>query len=386
MSVCLEGVRVLELSRYQAGPRCAMLLRDLGAEVIKVEAVGGEDLRQRGPFVDGVGIPFSQHNRGKKSITLNTRSARGKDLFRELVERSDLVIENFRPGIMDKMGLGYESLNKLNPRIVLVSISGFGQYGPYRDRPAYDPVAQAMSGLAHLIGESQGKPMLSGSTIIDRSTAFLAAVGALGALFHAQRTGQGQHVDVSLLDTALTFLDIELSSCHTSGRPAGWTATIIECSDGHVVINASRAHQWLQLYHAIGRDDLANDPEFATRTTGKEQVQARQQILRDWAMSRPVTEVMRIMEEADVPCGPVQTPEQVAKDPHLWERKTMVEIEPAPGATDKMLVPGEIIKMSRVPWKAGRAPTAGEHNKEIYGGLLGLSDEELAKLGEEGIV
>lgn len=387
MPVCLEGIRVLELARYQAGPRCGLLLRDFGAEVIKVENISGDDHRERGPFVEGISIPFSQYNRGKKSITLNMRDEGGKELFRELVKRSDLVLENFRPGVIDKMGFSYESLRQLNPRIILVSASGFGQYGPYRDRPAFDPVGQAMSGIAHLTGEDAGgTPLLTAAPIVDRSTALHATIGALAALYHRQMTGEGQWVEVSLLDSALTLVDVELADCYNTGKVGGRTATIIACKDGSVVINPSRAHQWVKVYQAMGRDDLANKPEFATRSISREQVQVRQKLLRDWAKEQPLADVLKIMEEADVPCGPALSIQQVVKDPHMWERKTMVPVEPAPGAKNKMLVPGETIKLSKVPWKPGRAPTPGEHNDEIYGGLLGLTAEEISKLKQEGVI
>ncbi|MBI2910276.1 MAG: CoA transferase [Chloroflexi bacterium] len=387
MAICLEGIRVLELARYQAGPRCGLLLRDLGAEVIKIENVGGEDTRALGPFVDGNSITFSQRNRGKKGITLNLRSERGKEIFRELVKRSDVILENFRPGVMDKMGFGYESLRELNPRIILVSASGFGQYGPYRDRPSFDPIGQAMSGIAHLTGEDAGgAPILTAAPIVDRSAALHATIGALAALFHRQITGEGQWVEVALLDTALTLLDIEIAEWYSSRTVSGRTARIVACKDGSVVMHPSRAHQWVKVYQVMGRDDLANDPAFVGRSASKERTQMRQQLLREWAKGQTVAEVVRIMDEADVPCGPVLSVPQVVEDPHLWERKIMVPVEPAPGAKSEMLVPGETIKLSKVPWKPGRAPTPGEHNQEVYGGLLGLSADEIAKLAQEGII
>ncbi|MBI2907080.1 MAG: CoA transferase [Chloroflexi bacterium] len=387
MTVCLEGIRVLEFARYQAGPRCGLLLRDLGAEVIKIESVGGEDLRTRGPFVEGISIGFAMYNRGKKSITLNTRDERAKDILRQLVKRSDLVLENFRPGVMDKMGFGYEDLRKINPGIIMVSASGFGQYGPYRDRPAFDPVGQAMSGIAHLTGGDVGMdPILTAAPIVDRSTALHACIGALGALYHRKVTGEGQWVETSLLDSALTLVDVEICDCYNSGQVSGRTATTIACKDGSVVISPSRAHQWVKVYQAMGRDDLANNPSFATRSVSKEQVKVRQQLLRDWTKTQTVADVLKIMEDADVPCGPAYSIEQVVKDKHLWERKMMVPVEAAPGIKKKMLVPGETIKMSKVPWKEGRAPTPGEHNEEILGGLLGMSADELAKLKQDGVI
>ncbi|MBI2907938.1 MAG: CoA transferase [Chloroflexi bacterium] len=386
MPVCLEGIRVLELARAQAGPRCGLLLRDLGAEVIKIEKVGGDEGRARAPYVDGHGIGFAQYNRGKKSITLNMRDERAKEIFRELVKRSDIVLENFRPGIMDKMGFGYKTLSEINPRIILVSGSGFGQYGPYRERPAYDVIGQAMSGIAYLTGEEYGTPILAAAPIVDRSTALHLTIGALAALFHRQFSGRGQWVEMGLLDSALTLVDLEIADCYHSGKVSGRTQITIQCKDGSVAVNPSRAHQWEQAYKAMGREDVLHDPKFGGLTPARDVARERQKLLREWAKDKPVAEVLRVMEEADVPSGPVQTIQQVVKDPHLWERRMMVEVEVAPGSESKMLVPGETIKMSDIPWKVGRVATPGEHNQEIYGGVLGLSADEISKLAQDKVI
>ena len=208
MTQSLEGVRVLELARYQAGPRGGMIMSDLGAEVIKIERLGGEETRNNPPMVRGQSIYFTVYNRGKKSICLDMRSERGKAIFTDLVKTADIVLENFRPGTMAQMGFAYDQLKAINPRIILVSVSGFGQEGPYRDRPAFDPLGQAMSGLMTLTGTPVGQPLGTASSIIDRTTALHATIGALAALRHRDRTGQGQMVDCCLLDSALTLVEI----------------------------------------------------------------------------------------------------------------------------------------------------------------------------------
>ena len=228
MSLSLDGVRVLELARYQAGPRGGMILSDLGAEVIKIERLGGEETRRHAPMVRGQSIYFTVYNRGKKSICLDLRNPRGKEIFADLVKTADIVLENFRPGTMKAMGFDYERLRALNPGIILVSVSGFGQYGPYTDRPAFDPLGQAMSGLMTLTGKPVGQPLGTASSVVDRYTALHATIGALAALRHRDRTGEGQLVDVCLLDSALTMVEIPdlVLSRHRRGRRRGRPAAV----------------------------------------------------------------------------------------------------------------------------------------------------------------
>src|SRR6202022_2190443 len=221
MSFALDGVRVLELARFQAGPRGGMVLSDLGAEVIKIERPGGEETRQHPPLARGQSWYFSVYNRGKKSVCIDLRNPEGKELFGELVKKSDIVLENFRPGVMKAMGFEYERLRALNAGIILISVSGFGQYGPYIDRPAFDPLGQAMSGLMALTGQPVGQPVGTASSVVDRYTALHATIGALAALRHRERTGEGQVVDVCLLDSALTMVEIPTSYYLGTGAEGG---------------------------------------------------------------------------------------------------------------------------------------------------------------------
>ncbi len=228
MSLSLDGVRVLELARYQAGPRGGMILSDLGAEVIKIERMGGEETRKHAPMVRGQSIYFTVYNRGKKSICLDMRTPRGKEIFADLVKTADIVLENFRPGTMKAMGFEYEKLRALNSGIILVSVSGFGQYGPYTDRPAFDPLGQAMSGLMSLTGQPVGQPLGTASSVVDRYTALHATIGALAALRHRDRTGEGQLVDVCLLELGADDggdSDVVLSR-HRRGRRRRRTAAV----------------------------------------------------------------------------------------------------------------------------------------------------------------
>src|SRR5947209_13232267 len=256
MPCALDGIRVLELARFQAGPRGGMILSDLGAEVIKIEALGGEETRRHPPMVRGQSVYFTVYNRGKKSVCLDLRSAAGKDVFAALVKKSDVVLENFRPGVMRAMGFDYERLRALNGGIILVSVSGFGQYGPYTERPAFDPLGQAMSGLMTLTGHLEGKPIGTATSVADRYTALHATIGTLAALRHRDRTGEGQLVDVCLLDSALTMVEIPTSYYLATGQEGGEGGRPpYRTKDGYVVIAAAGRHMASALMKIVGGPD-----------------------------------------------------------------------------------------------------------------------------------
>src|SRR5256885_15400828 len=253
MSGCLDGIRVLELARFQAGRRGGMILSDLAAEVIKIEPPGGEEPRTHPPMVRGQSVYFSVYNRGKKSVCLNLRNPRGQEIFAALVKKADIVLENFRPGVMAKMGFGYERRRELNPGIILVSVSGFGQYGPYTERPAFDPLGQAMSGLMTLTGQRDGKPIGTASSVVDRYTALHATIGTLAALRHKERTGEGQVVDVCLLDSALTMVEIPTSYYLATGKEGGEGGRPpYKTRDGFVVIAAAGRDMAPRLMKIVG--------------------------------------------------------------------------------------------------------------------------------------
>ncbi|MEE9199484.1 MAG: CoA transferase [Dehalococcoidia bacterium] len=382
----MAGIRVLELARYQAGPRAGLLMSDMGAEVIKVERVGGEETRQQGPFVNGTSVYFTVYNRGKKSITLNMRSDRGKELFRELVKSSDVVLENFRPGVIDKIGFGYEALRRIRPDIILTSVSGFGQFGPYRDRPAFDPIGQAMSGLMEMTGLAEGHPVLTGSPVIDRVTSLHACIGTLGALLHRQMTGQGQVVEVSLLDSGITLTEIPISHYLGTGtHPRDYFNTVFKARDGYVIISVTSRKLWSRLFEAMGRGDLAEDPNYLGFSVSSEIQEERLALVREWALSRPVAEVTETLVRADVPVGPVQSVPQIARDPHLAERQMLVEVANEDGS-GTLMAPGLSIKFSQTRGEVRKVPAPGEHNQEVLGGLLGLGHHDLAQLKQEGVI
>jgi len=331
-------------------------------------------------------VQFAAYNRGKKSVTLNTRHEEGKALFFKLLEVCDVVLENFRPGTLDQMGFSYEKMCKVNPGIILASVSGFGQYGPYRDRQCFDPIIQAMSGIGHQTGRGFDQPVMAEGPIMDRTAALHATIGILGALRHRDRTGEGQWLEVAMLDGGITLEEVALAMCHETGTNDFTRAgSFIKCQDGYVSTGAARAGMWERMLKVMGYDDLSDDPEFAAPMFATDKAEIRMELLHLWCEERPVKEVERALVEADIPVGPALSIPEVLADKHLWEREVMMEEELPEGK--KILVPGPtIIKYSKTPTTAGPIPQYGEHNAEIYGGVLGLDEKEMARLVAEGVI
>jgi len=382
MTQSLEGVRVLELARYQAGPRGGMILSDLGADVIKIERLGGEETRHHPPMVRGQSVYFSVYNRGKRSICLDLRHPRGKDIFAALVKTADVVLENFRPGTMDAMGFGYDALRALKPDIILVSVSGFGQYGPYRDRPAFDPLGQAMSGLMTLTGKPVGQPLGTASSVVDRYTALHATIGTLAALRHRDRTGEGQLVDCCLLDSALTMVEIPTSYYLATGEEGGEGGRPpYRAKDGWVVISAAGREMAARLMQLVSSGTEAGEAELLTGGQGR--TDARRAV-ESWCADRGVEEICQALMNAGVPVAPVRTIPQVAQDPHVWERDMLVKMEDA--VAGEMYLPGVTVKMSRTPGRVGPVPTPGQHTDDVLRGLLGLDADTLSGLREAKVI
>ena len=382
MSLALDGVRVLELARFQAGPRGGMILSDLGAEVIKIEALGGEETRRHPPMVRGQSVYFTVYNRGKKSVCLDLRSTQGKEVFAALVRKSDIVLENFRPGVMRAMGFDYERLRALNAGIILVSVSGFGQYGPYTDRPAFDPLGQAMSGLMSLTGQPVGQPLGTASSVVDRYTALHATIGTLAALRHRERTGEGQVVDVCLLDSALTMVEIPTSYYLATGQEGGEGGRPpYRAKDGWVVISAAGRDMAVRLMRLVQGDGGEVD---TTPLPGSSAADHRRAKVEQWCREHTVEEICAALMAAGVPVAPVRTIPEVAKDPHLWEREMLVKMDdPVAG---EMYVPGVTIKLSKTPGRLGPVPTPGEHTDQVLRDILGYDTPTIDTLRQQGVV
>jgi crotonobetainyl-CoA:carnitine CoA-transferase CaiB-like acyl-CoA transferase len=378
----LEGVRVLELARYQAGPRGGMILSDLGAEVIKIEKLGGEETRRSEPLVRGQSVYFSVYNRGKKSLCLDMRTPRGKEVFAALVPSADVVLENFRPGTMAQMGFDYDQLRALKPDIILTSVSGFGQYGPYRERPAFDPLGQAMSGLMSLTGAPVGTPLGAATSLVDRYTSLHATIGTLAALHHRDRTGEGQLVDCCLMDSALTMVEIPTSYYLATGKEGGEAGRPpFKAKDGHVVISASGSAMATRLMQIVTGDKEAAAEGWTSRVGRGD---ARRKAVEAWCAENTVDHIVKTLLDAEIPVAPVKTIPQVAEDPHLWEREMLVKMaDPVAG---EMYLPGATIKMSKTPGRVGPVPTPGQHTDEVLSRLLGYDRTALEELRQAKVI
>jgi formyl-CoA transferase len=405
----LDGVVVLDLTRFLAGPYCTLLLAGLGAEVIKVEPPAGDGYRSYPPFAgprgaslarqteDDIGIMMLHRARGKKSVTLNLRSAAGVDLFRRLVAHADVVVENFLPGTLDKMGLGFSVLEAANPRVVLCSISGFGQTGPYRDWRAYDPIVQAMSGTSSVTGYADRPPVRCGTSISDTSAALYAVIGILSALRARERTGRGDWVDVAMLDGSFfqlaDVLEFVVAGGEVERRGNGHQGivpyNVYEARDGLVTICAVMDDTWRGVLKAIGRPELEADPRFEatprSRRAHRVEIDA---LVGEWVGRHTVADAVRILQANDVPAGPVRDVAEALADEHLRARGMVVPLDhptagPVPGASGA----GMPIKFRH--HAAGfdtPAPALGAHNAEVFQRLLGLDTAELARLRADGIV
>ncbi|WP_258395937.1 CaiB/BaiF CoA-transferase family protein [Streptomyces sp. Amel2xB2] len=390
----LAGVKVLDLSRFIAGPLCAQILADFGAEVVKIERPGGEDSRHHGPYHEDESIYMFLYHRNKYDAALDTRHPEALGILERLIEWADVVVENYRPGTIEKMGIGYERMKELNPDVILVSISGFGQTGPDSRRALFDAISQASSGLMSMTGEPGGRPTLSGTYIADYTTGYQGAIGALLAVLHRERTGEGQLVDVASFDTMFSALGVRLiselmlgQSMPRSGSRDLLTApvNVYEAADGPVYIQAGTASLFAKICAVMDRPDLAEDPRFATVDGRMSQQEYLEGEIGAWASSRTVAEIAHALEDAGVPYAKVADVAEVARSPQIAARGMIVESEHPELGTIRM--PGNPIKMEKTPPMVRKAPPrVGEDNDHVYRDILGLSAEELAGLRESGAV
>jgi CoA:oxalate CoA-transferase len=396
MAKALEGVRVLDFTQYLSGPHGTSVLSELGAEVIKIELPGkGEPERQAMPKTPKrESYQFLSYNRGKKSITLNLKSPKGIEIAKKLAAKVDILVENFAPGGMDRLGLSYEEVSKINPRIIYASISGFGQTGPRRNDVSYDVVAQAMGGLMSVTGYPGGEPLKVGISLGDYMGGYNGVIAILAALYYRTVTGQGQAIDISMQDGiwAMVFPDRanyfdtgevpkRIGNKLSSSAPFG----AYHAKDGHVVICTITDPQWHKVLQAMGREDLISEQSYATRENRTKNMEEVDGLVQAWCKDKTVNEVLATLKEYQVPCSSLPTFDQVAGDPHLRSREMIVEVDqPVSG---KVKLSGSVYKMSKTPGdRRMRVPAVGEHNEEIYGGLLGIDAQEIQKLKEESII
>ena len=391
LSTPLEGIRVLDLGRYQAGPRCGLMFARMGAEVIKVESVAGDESRKNGPTVRGQSAYWVQYNSGKKSLSINLRSSEGKEILTDLIKKSDILIQNFRPGTIDIMGFGYEKLKDINPKIIMVNVSAYGQYGPYKDRVGFDPIGQAMGGLMSLTGEEGMPPVKTFFPLIDRITSLHATIGALAALREREISGEGQTIDVCLADTGYTCNEIPISAYLGSGYEqtregnGRGTGGCYQTKDGWVILAATNENMWVRLSESIGKSEWLTDDRFQTRLDRtKTNAEALESELSEWFSGKTMGEAVEILSSNGVPCSPVNTTAQAAVDPHLTDREIIVEVpDPVAGSIH---VSGKMIKFGRTEMVVGSAPVVGQHSEEILSGILGYSEERINELNNIQVV
>jgi len=382
----LDGIRVIDLGRHQAGPRCAQVLARLGAEVIKIERLGGEETRYHAPWVRKQSAYWVQYNSGKKSVSMDLRKEDGKEALRKLIKISDVLLQNFRPGTIEKMGFGYDELKRLNPRIIMVNVSAYGQFGPYREQIGYDPVGQTMSGIAMVTGAEGMPPIRAGVPIIDRTTALHSAIGTLAALYERGISGEGQSIDVCLADSGYSFTEIPISAYHGAGvePKRDSSANMYPCKDGWVLITAGDQHHWPRVCSALGKPEWQDDPRFTTRHERTKHAAAVNEAMRDLLAGMTMKDGIAHFTRHDVVAAPVNTIPQAAQDPHPWERRAMVEVPDFLAGT--IAVSGDFWHFSRTAAVVGSTPKVGEHNEEVLGGLLGYSEAEIKKLYANDVI
>jgi formyl-CoA transferase len=398
MSQALNGIRVIDMTHNQAGPACAQILGFLGADVIKLEEPKGGDVARTNmrDKLDSDSLFFLILNANKRSLTLNLKTEEGKALFRRLITESDVLLENFGPGALDRLGLGYAALSELNPKLIYATIKGFGTYGPYSGYKSFEPIAQAMGGAMAVTGFPENPPTYVFPAIGDSGTGMHMAIGILAAIQQRHSTGKGQHVEVSMQDAVVNLIRVSLRDHQRYGHPPprvgnqlGRTVpgTTYPCAPGgpndYVYIFA-QPQMWKPLLGAMGQPELADDPRFRTPDARWENRAALNAIVEAWTRRRTKFEVMQLLGEAGVPSGACQDTAEVLADPHLRARDMIVDVDfPTRGTFQTVGCP---IKLSDSPAEITRPPLLGEHTDEVLGGLCGVDPATLKHLHDTGVV
>ena len=398
MNKALAGVKILDLTQFEAGTSCTEILAWLGADVIKLESPGAGDqgrwLATEKPGIDS--YYFILLNANKRSITLNLKHERGKAMFFDLIKQVDVLTENFSPGTLESFGLGFDVLREVNPRLIYLTIKGFGTYGPYSQYKSFDMIAQATGGAMSITGFPGSPPLKPGPTIGDTGTGVHAALGVLAAYIQRQATGKGQKVEVSMQDAVMNFVRVPMMGTYMTHKPVKrmgnklgpGISDIYKCAPGgdddYAFILTTNEEMWRALCTAIGQPELSADPRFVNtkaRAKNNEQLTA---IINEWTARHSKHEVMQILGSAGVPCGAVMDTVELLNNPHLRERQMIVDIEhPARG---KISMPGCPVKLEDSPVTVVSAPLLGQHNAEVYGQMLGLGESELEQLKSQGVI
>jgi crotonobetainyl-CoA:carnitine CoA-transferase CaiB-like acyl-CoA transferase len=391
----LDGFRVLDLTRFLSGPYCTMVLAEFGADVIKIEQpVTGDDSRRMAPKVNGESYPFAMPNRSKRSVSLDLKSERGKQLFLELAKDADLIIENFRPGVVKRLGIGFEDIKAINPDILYCSISGFGQTGPYKERPGFDIMAQGVVGFMRMTGEPGGKPAKIGIAINDIAAGVTAVYSIMAAEMNRRATGEGQYIDISLVDAGLAWTVWESGAYFADGEVPQATGTrhrrstpyqAYRTSDGYVVIGANNDRLWLRLISdVLGKPEWAEDPRFATLPARMANIDELEQEIEAITTRASTHEWIDRLDKAGVVGGPVLSYDEALQDEHVLSRNMIVDVEhPVIGP---MKTIGPPAKFSGLDFSVrGPAPWLGQHTAEVLG-EAGVDDAEIKDLFTEGVL
>lgn len=389
----LKNIRVIDLSQVMAGPYCSMLLADMGADVIKVEPVTGENTRRWNPIVQGESGAFLSINRNKRGLTLNLKTEEGKEAFYRLVKTADVLVENYRPGVAKRLGVDYETLSALNPRLVYCSISGFGQTGPYASRGGYDLIAQGMTGIMSVTGNKGEKPVKCGLPITDLGAALFACYGIQSALLARYHTGKGQYIDTSLFEVGLALSVWESTQYWYTGdipEPTGSAFRFaapyqaFKAKDGYFTVGADAPHHWLEFCKIIDLPELPNDPRFKEDDARVKNLSALVELIEDKTVHHTRQYWLEKFEAAGIPAGPINTYDEALSDPHALERDMVQELEhPVLGKIKALGIP---VKLSETPGKLEKAaPLLGEHSAEILA-ELGYTSEEIAELKEKQVI
>ena len=398
MTKALAGVKILDLTQFEAGTSCTEILAWLGADVIKLESPGAGD-QGRWLATEKAGVDsyyFILLNANKRSVTLNLKHERGKAMFLEMVKKVDVLTENFSPGTMESFGVGYDVLREVNPRLIYLTIKGFGTYGPYSDYKSFDMIAQATGGAMSITGFPGSPPLKPGPTIGDTGTGVHAALGVLAAVIQRGATGKGQKVEVAMQDAVVNYVRVPMMGTYMTQKPVRrmgnklgpGISDIYRCAPGgdddYVFMLTTNEEMWRALCGAMQRPELAGDPRFdspKTRAKNNEELSA---LLNQWTSQHTKHEVMKILGAAGVPCGAVLNTVELLSDPHLRQRQMIVDIEhPARG---RISMPGCPIKLEDSPVEVKSAPLLGQHNAEIYGQMLGLGQQQLDDLKSKGVI
>jgi crotonobetainyl-CoA:carnitine CoA-transferase CaiB-like acyl-CoA transferase len=393
-SMALQGLKVLEMGQLIAGPFASKMLGEFGAEVIKIEPPGlGDPLRKWRKLKDGTSLWWHVQSRNKQSLTLNLKAAEGQDIVRQLVAEADVLVENFRPGTLEGWGLGWDELSKINPRLIMLRISGYGQTGPYRDRPGFGVIGEAMGGLRHLSGYPGQAPVRVGISLGDSLSSLYGVIGVLLALQERQHSGLGQYIDVALYESVFAMMESlvpEYDACGHVREPAGSALPGITpsnsypCNDGRYVLIAGNGDSiYKRLMLLIGRPDLADDPRLTHNDGRGEHAERIDAAIAEWTAQHDRDQVLEALNHALVPAGFPYTAADIVKDPHYLARQMIETVQTSAGP---LKVPGVLPKLSRTPGRLGAGgPRLGEHTDDLLAGL-GLSDEQVRGLRKRGIV